>query len=110
MLKLKPAPTLAREVEIPVAEGEPARITCVWRAKGPNGLQEFLARAKGVNASDAELLAEVLQSWSGPLDEDGQPLPVTARHIAALLDDYPGALAALVKDYMDGCQEAFRKN
>jgi hypothetical protein len=110
-ITLKPARSFERAVEFAVeGSAEPARIDCTWRVKGRQQLAEFLDRAAKGDQPGVLSLLEVLESWSGPVDEAGKPLPLNRRTLAALLDDYEQSQPAFINAYVDGCAELIEKN
>ncbi len=98
MFKLCPDPTFTAPVAIPLPGGETATIDITFRHMGREALQRFLGRVKDM--PDAEAAKEIITDWSGVAGADGEPLPITADNIMALLDNYHGAALAILQTYI----------
>lgn len=98
MFQLEPNPTFTAPVAIPLPGGETATIDITFRHMGREALQRFLGRVKDV--PDAEAAGEILVDWSGVAGANGEPLPITAENIAALVDNYHGAALAILQTYI----------
>ncbi len=110
MFSIVPKPTFTCTVRLSVPgsdAGVPLQIT--WRHKTGRQLSAWLASSAD-RASDADLLAEVIESWSGVGGVDGAALPYSPENLAALLDAYPAAGKELVLAYHRQLADARQKN
>lgn len=108
MLKLKPDPTFRWTVQISVPGAEPADLQVVFRHKGKQALQDWLVACKDKN--DVAAMLEILESWEGVADQDGQSTPFSPEALAAFFDSYPAAPTEITQQYFDALRGARRKN
>lgn len=108
MFKLHPNPTFTAKVQITVAEGPPAVIDVTFKHKGRTALAAFMLEARG--RPHAEVLAEIIADWSGPLDDKGEPVPYGEAALAQLVDNYGAAGDEMLGAYGKALLESRVKN
>lgn len=109
MFQLDPNPTFQVSVPISVpgrADGIALLVT--YRHKRKTSIADWIARARG--RTDAEILGEVIEGWSGMHDAAGQDVPYTVGNLDTLLENYPAAKDDLFQTYLRELTEAKRKN
>lgn len=105
VFKIQPAPTFTVPVEIPRHGEEPAKIKVTFRHKSRDEMKDFLERADKSDASqDIALVNEMIAGWEGP------DMPFSDEAIALLIQNYQGAVPALVQAYSLEILQARRKN
>ncbi|RSE91442.1 phage tail assembly chaperone [Achromobacter aegrifaciens] len=105
IFKLQPTPTFTVPVEIPRHGEEPAKIKITFKHKTRDEMQEFMERAGTSDASqDVALVNEMIAGWEGP------DMPFGDEAIALLIQNYQGAVPALVQAYSLEILQARRKN
>lgn len=105
MFALQPKPTFKIDVTIPAATGG-GTIKFEFNHKGRKALREFFEALTDAEANrdDAEVLCDLVAGWSG-VDQ-----PFTKENFETLLDNYPGAAAAIFAAYNTGIVEGKAKN
>jgi uncharacterized protein involved in tellurium resistance len=105
MFVLQPKPTFKSEVSIPTTEGE-GKINFVFKHKGRKALKEFFDTLSNeeVVRDDVDALSELVEGWSG-VDEK-----FSVEALGNLLDNYPGAAAAIFAAYNRALLEGRSKN
>ncbi|AZR93930.1 hypothetical protein BBB39_09215 [Bordetella trematum] len=102
---LQASPTFTVPVEIPRHGEDPATIKVTFKHKTREGLDDFLRRASRSTADqDFDLCSEILDSWEGP------DMPFGKEAFDLLVDNYQGAMRALVSTYTAELLQARRKN
>lgn len=105
IFKLQPAPTFTVPVEIPRHGEEPAKIKVTFKHKSREELAEFTERAGQSNAEqDVALMREMIADWEGP------DMEFCDEAIQLLIQNYQGAVPALVQAYVGELMQARRKN
>lgn len=105
IFKLQPAPTFTVPVEIPRHGEEPAKIKVTFKHKSREDMAEFLERAGESKAEqDVALMREMIADWEGP------DMEFCDESIQLLLQNYQGAVPALVLAYSLELTQARRKN
>lgn len=105
IFKLQPAPTFTVPVEIPRHGEEPAKIKVTFKHKSREELAEFTKRAGESNAEqDVALMREMIAGWEGP------DMEFCDEAIQLLIQNYQGAVPALVQAYVVELTQARRKN
>jgi len=103
--RLQPAPTFTVPVDIPRHGQEPAKIRVTFKHKTREGLDDFLKRStKAQPADDWPLAQEMIESWEGP------DVPFSEEAVRLLVENYQGAMSALVNTYVLELTQARRKN
>ncbi len=109
MFKINPAPTFRAKVPLTVP-GEDAR-----------AVVEFEFRHKGRTAfatwwdsigerDDPAVLADVIVSWTGVIDDKGAEVPFSADVLAQVLDNYPASAFDILGAYRRALWESREKN
>ncbi|MEY2686558.1 MAG: hypothetical protein RL375_756 [Pseudomonadota bacterium] len=109
MFQLDPAPTFDASVSISVpgqADGIALQVT--FRHKRKTAIADWISRARG--RSDAEILDEVIERWSGVHNAAGKDVPYSREALDTLLENYPAAKDDLFQTYLRELTEAKRKN
>jgi hypothetical protein len=102
-----PAAIDGGEVTLTTKAGAELAIGITWRHYGERELRALLR----TNATDAQLLAEMIKAWSGVGDFDGTPIEPSERAIARLLDQLDEAAPkALFQAFNQARRDAARKN
>lgn len=105
IFKLQPAPTFTVPVEIPRHGEEPAKIKVTFKHKSREDLKDFMERAGQSDASqDVALICEMIAGWEGP------DMEFCDEAIQLLIQNYQGAVSALVQAYAMELTQARRKN
>lgn len=110
MFKIIANPTFQSTVRLSVPgsdAGSPLRLT--WRHKTARDLDAWLRRAREFE-SEAAMLAEVIEDWTGVFGPDDKPLPFSPTALAQLLDQYPAAGKELLLHYNHQLADARAKN
>lgn len=89
-IKLEPNPTFRVNVRIPVPGGAGFDIDCEFRHKTTKQKDEYVRALK----SDLDAVQSVLVGWKDP------DIEYSDETLAVLLDNYPGASAAIVGAYL----------
>lgn len=100
MLKILAAPTFRAKVSIPVAGGEPEKITVVFKHLTRAKLEAFLQAGTDAGRGYEETLAEVIDSW------EGVDAPYTRDALDTLCQQHHGAALALLKAYGEELSQA----
>ncbi len=109
MFKIVPNPVFAAAVALTVpGQAASGTIEVDFRHKGRKELAAWIEAVNG--KQDAELLAEVINGWSGVQDKDGAELAYTPAMLAQLLDTYPPAGGELFSAYLKALTESRVKN
>jgi hypothetical protein len=99
-ITIKSPATFAGELALAVpGADEKSAVSFVFRYKGANAFAAWTAGAD--KRTSVDMLAEVIADWSGPEDEDGDAVAFSPAALGCLMDDYPGADAAILKCYVD---------
>jgi hypothetical protein len=105
IFKLKPAPTFTVPVEIPRHGGEPAKIKVTFKHKSREEMADFTKRAGESNEhQDVALIREMIADWEGP------DMEFCDEAIQLLIQNYQGAVPALVQAYVVELMQGRRKN
>lgn len=105
IFKLQPAPTFTVPVEIPRHGEEPANIKVTFKHKSREEMKDFMERAEqSVASQDVALIREMIAGWEGP------DMEFCDEAIQLLLQNYQGAVPALVLAYSLELTQARRKN
>lgn len=108
-LKLVANPTFPGHADITVAGEEmPQRITVVWKHMTLKKVGEWMESNK--TRSAVESLQDVIQSWEGPEDENGNPEAFSAESLSKLLENRPVAGSELIAAWMTQLTESRVKN
>lgn len=116
MFKLNPNPTFQADVALTVpGAAAPIKVRFTFRHKGRKALADWVRRpadaAKaGEPLDDAGYLGEVIEDWSGPVDEAGQPAAYGREALAALIDAYPASSREIYDGYLRALTESRAKN
>ncbi len=105
VFKIQPAPTFTVSVDIPRHGEEPAKIKVTFKHKSRDEMRDFLERADKSDASqDVTLVNEMIAGWEGP------DMPFSDEAVALLIQNFQGAVPALVQAYSLEILQARRKN
>lgn len=103
-LKLKPDRFFAKRIAIPTPGGEAIAVEFLFRHKSRSELKNLILRATEAHdeSEDVDLLLEIIEKWEADkvVDDAGKPVPFNREAFAAILDDYPGATAAIIQGYL----------
>jgi hypothetical protein len=105
MFKINPAPTFTAKVSLSVpGAATPAIIDIDFKHKGRVAFAAWwesigTASDTATPRTDADILAEVIAGWSGPLDDKGEPVPYSPEALTQLLDHYPAATLEINEAY-----------
>lgn len=109
MLRIKQQPTFRVEVPLTVpGRPEPIGVHVTFRHKNRLALAEHLAKAPG--RDDADVLHDVIESWSGIVDAAGAEVPFSMGSLTDLLNEYSAASGELHRAYLRELTESKRKN
>lgn len=109
MFKLNPTPTFKAKVPLTVPGlPEPLAISVVFRHLNRKALASWLAKAPG--RADAEIMHEVIESWSGVFNDEGREVPYDFTALTALLENYGAANGEFLRAFLSELTEAKRKN
>lgn len=105
MIKLTPNPTFKVEVLLPVpGEEKPGAIELTVRYMSRTARETWFKGS--ANKTDAEALHEVIADWSGPVDDQGAPVPYSLDALHALCNHYEKVaqrvLTAIAQGYSEG--------
>lgn len=109
MFQLDPAPTF--DVQVPISvpgKAQPLDLSVSFRHKRKTQIADWIARARG--RTDAEILGEVIERWSGMHNSQGEEVVYTSDSLDTLLENYPAAKDDLFQTYLRELTEAKRKN
>lgn len=106
MFKLQPSPFFESFVTIPVAGGVEGKIKFKFKRLGKKALREMFKslQEEGAERDDAEVLAEIVEGWSG-VDTEFSPAA-----LETLCDAHPGAATAVLLSYNKEMLEGKAKN
>lgn len=109
MIRLCPAPTFKVDVLLTVpGEEQPGKLELTVRWKSREARNAWIESAAG--RDDADVLAEVVTDWSGPVDGAGQPVLFTVEAFKLLVSSYDLAGKEIFEAYLRGHIEGRRKN
>lgn len=109
MLKLTPSPTFTASVQISVPGSEiPETIKVVFRYKSADQLSSWFESSKESKTRDA--LSQVIDSWSGVFDADGEAVPYSLDALDALITAYSPSGRELIRAYVRELTESRSKN
>jgi hypothetical protein len=107
---LSTLPTFTRPVEIPRQDGTTETIEIAFRARTGRELSRYISASKDAT-SDADYLGESIDSWRGPVDEQGEPVAYSVDALDMLLWQCPSeAFEAIWSAYIQGNQDERAKN
>lgn len=107
MFRLQPDPIFVAEVPITVPGADaPAVIAFNFRHMGRRQLAAFRARVTADDLTDAQVLAEVIDSWRGVEGPNGEPVPYSITALEQLLDAYAAATKEVWDGYLKALQES----
>ncbi len=110
-MKIGKPPTAPASVEVTAKDGTQHTLQLQVRLLGPREQRSIVSQAERVQMPDAAFLLEYVAGWEGITDEDGQPLPVSERAMARLLDGLAaGATETIVQACLRAGAEAARGN
>lgn len=107
MFVLQPTPTFKAAISIPVPGGVEGKIEFVFKRLGKKALRTLfksISDNDGVEREDSDVLAEIVQGWSGVDEEFSQEA------LETLCDAYPGAVTAIIVGYNKQMMEGKAKN
>lgn len=108
MFKLNPNPTFLAAVALSVPGlSQPVEIQVTFKHKNKAALDAWM---KTTNKNDAEILSEIIESWSGIKDDKGDEVPYSMTALTDLLSNYPVAHTEFCRAYLRELTEAKRKN
>lgn len=111
MIRLCPAPTFKVDVLLTVpGEEQPGKLQLTVRWKSREERAKWVEEAGKSGRSDADVLAEVVTDWAGPVDNAGQPVPFTVEAFKQLVSSYDLAGKEILEAYLRGHIEGRRKN
>lgn len=106
MFKLSPAPVFACDIHISTPAG-PVLLPIKFRHQGKKALKDWSASAAG--RSDADVLAQVIVSWS-VIDDAGLSIDFSKTALETLLDEFPPAARQIYVGYLKAINEGVEKN
>lgn len=118
-MRIDPEPTFTTDVKLSTPGlQELATIRVTWRLKDRAQLKEWAARQLEVSAEkgftlvevEAETIDEVIESWDGPVDVDGIPVPYSLEALQRLMNRRPAAGYELYLQFMQAIAESRLKN
>jgi hypothetical protein len=86
----------------------PDGVTLTCRGLGAHALQEWRERSR--EASIVSALAEIITSWGGVADHDGNPVLFSGTALAAYLDGNDERVSQILNGFLDALREAREKN
>lgn len=109
MFKINPDATFKTKVNLTVpGKADPAVLDIEFRHKGREAFAAWWASVEG--KTDAENLSGVIVSWSGPLDDSGNPVEYSESALAQMIDHYPASAGELFLAYRKALWESRAKN
>jgi hypothetical protein len=108
MIRLIPNPTFRARVKFTQPGGEDAFVDFVFRHKSPTALSAWLEASK--DKSIASAMADVIESWSGVIDEAGSEVAFDADALAAFCAGHGPRAQELLGTYLRELTESRRKN
>ena len=109
-MKIGKPETVAASVEVLDRAGEVQTLALDVRLLGFREQRAILRHAQSVSLSDAAFLLEYIAGFNVD-DEDGEPLALTERNMARLLDKLgESAVEKIVQACVRACDEAARGN
>lgn len=111
MFRINPDPTFECSVDLTLPGGKEAgRITFTFRSRSRRELRAWEAAAEARRTDDAAWLAEVIADWSGPVDDQGLPVPYSVEKLRELLNSYPASATEIFLAYGQAYLPARRGN
>ena len=116
MIKLKPNPTFKHTVALTVAgSAEGAKVEFTFRHKGVAALDAWVKKPglmarDGVTLSSVQYLDEVIEAWSGPINDDGPDALYSPEALQRLLDAYPPSAQEIYDGYRAALETSRAKN
>lgn len=110
-IKLNPAPTFWRDIQLTVpGQAEPAIVPMEFAYKTGDQFTEFWKANESKPV--AEVLRAVVRNWDGKavLADDGEPTPFSAQALAALLGNYQASASEIWRQYQLALTESRAKN
>ena len=109
MFKLVPDPTFIVAVPLSVP-GLPARldVQITFKNKSRTALQAWINSAS--SKQDFVLLGEVIESWSGLQDANGEPVPFSLTALSDLIENYGAAHVEIYRAYLAELTKSKEKN
>ncbi|MES2909883.1 MAG: phage tail assembly chaperone [Pseudomonadota bacterium] len=108
MFKLVPSPTFAAEVPLSVpGVSQPLNVLVTFKHQNRDALKAWVFSAP--QKDDVELLGGVIVTWSGVVDEAGQPVPYNLSALSDLLANYSPSRSELFHAYLNELTEAKKK-
>lgn len=109
MLRLNPHPTFVATVPLTVpGSAEPVSIEITFRHKTR---KQFAAWWETVSdKTDVDNLTHLIDSWNGPADDAGEPVPFSRDALEKLADAYPVSALEILRAYQRELFESRIKN
>ncbi len=105
LFSIQPAPTFTAPVKIPRPGEEPAEITVTFKHMTREQMSDFIDRSSGAKkGEDVDLVMEMVSGWSGV------DTPFSAEAVGLLIENYQGAIPALLGAFISSLTEGRRKN
>lgn len=109
MFKLTPDPHFTVKVPLSVpGQADAVEIDIEFRHKTKEALASW-EEAAGTR-SDEDILADIIQGWSGPVDANGVSIPYSRAALAQLLRNYGPAGREIFTAYLSELRRSKRKN
>lgn len=109
MFKINPAPTFRARVPLSVPGADSAvTVEFEFKHKGRTALAVWWKSVDG--RKDAEILAEIIASWKGPIDDKGEPVQFSVEALSQVLDNYPASAAEILTAYEKELWKSREKN
>lgn len=109
MFKLTLTPTFTAAVVVEFQGGARAAFDATYSRLTQGEVDALSARIEAREATDTEIVDQVLAGWSGVADEDGAALDFTPANRARVLD-VAGVRSAIVRAFFDSFPKAKAKN
>jgi hypothetical protein len=110
MLKLTPASQFKTQVLLSRpghAEGVPVEFT--FRHKNRTEYAKWVAKL-GNDATDDEVLHEVIVDWQGICDDEGEPIAYALSNLQRLMENYPASRHDIFNKYQAEVLRSKQKN
>lgn len=109
MLKLNPNPTFSATVQLSVPGSDKTiPVKMVFRHRT---MKQIIAWFKlQEKRESAEALSELIESWSGITDDEGNDIEFSREALATLLENYQPATNEIIRGYMQELAQSKVKN
>jgi len=89
-----------------LGEDKPGSLAITFKCLTQTGVKAWIAGANAEGMNDPKWLDEVIESWEGPEDMEGNPVPYSLAALQELCETFPASAREIYRAYMDKRMES----